>query len=94
MSIKKGFSTALLLFMFMLVSLPAFAGEADIILPDLSTVTFTLFGSTVSGVSIMYFGIVICFVGLIFAILQDKPDKEDARSQGYAGSIGGHLGNM
>ncbi|MBP7527237.1 MAG: sodium-translocating pyrophosphatase [Syntrophorhabdaceae bacterium] len=76
MSIKKGFSTALLLFMFMLVSLPAFAGEADIILPDLSTVTFTLFGSTVSGVSIMYFGIVICFVGLIFAILQASQTKK------------------
>ena len=76
MSIKKGFSTALLLFMFMLVSLPAFAGEADIILPDLSTVTFTLFGSTVSGVSIMYFGIVICFVGLIFAILQANQTKK------------------
>lgn len=75
MSIKKGFSTALLLFMFMLVSLPAFAGEADIILPDLSTVTFTLFGSTVSGVSIMYFGIVICFVGLIFAVLQANQTK-------------------
>ena len=75
MSIKKGFSTALLLFMFMLVALPAFAGEADIILPDLSTVTFTLFGSTVSGVSIMYFGIVICFVGLIFAVLQANQTK-------------------
>jgi len=75
MSIKKGFSTALLLFMFMLVSLPAFAGEADIILPDLSTVTFTLFGSTVSGVSIMYFGIIICFVGLIFAVMQANQTK-------------------
>ncbi len=76
MSIKKGFSTALLLFMFMLVSLPAFAGEADIILPDLSMVSFTLFGSTVSGVSIMYFGIVICFVGLIFAVLQANQTKK------------------
>jgi len=75
MSIKKGFSTALLLFMFMLVSLPAFAGEADIILPDLSMVTFTLFGGTVSGVSIMYFGIVICFIGLIFAVLQANQTK-------------------
>ena len=69
MSIKKALSTASLLFMFMLLALPAFAGEADIILPDLSTVTFTLFGSTVSGLSIMYFGIVICIVGLIFSIL-------------------------
>jgi K(+)-stimulated pyrophosphate-energized sodium pump len=75
MSIKKGLSTALLLLMFTLVALPAFAGEADIILPDLSTVSFTLFGSAVSGVSIMYFGIVICFVGLIFAIIQANQTK-------------------
>lgn len=75
MSFKKGFSTALLLLMFMLVALPAFAGEADIILPDLSTVTFNIFGSAMSGVSIMYFGIVICFVGLIFAIMQANQTK-------------------
>jgi K(+)-stimulated pyrophosphate-energized sodium pump len=76
MSIKKGLSTALLLLMFTLVALPAFAGEADIILPDLSTVTFTLFGSAVSGVSIMYFGIIICIVGLIFAVMQANQTKK------------------
>ncbi|MDD3845323.1 MAG: sodium-translocating pyrophosphatase [Syntrophorhabdaceae bacterium] len=75
MSVKKGLSTALLLLMFMLVALPAFAGEADIVLPDLSTVTFNLFGSAVSGVSIMYFGIIICFVGLIFSVMQAKQTK-------------------
>ncbi len=75
MSIKKALSTASLLFMFMLIALPAFAGEADIVLPDLSTVTFNLFGSAVSGVSIMYFGLVICFIGLIFSILQANQTK-------------------
>ncbi len=75
MSIKKALSTASLLFMFMLLALPAFAGEADIILPDLSTVSFTLFGSAVSGVGIMYFGIVICIVGLIFSVLQANQTK-------------------
>ncbi len=75
MSFKKGFSTALLLLMFMLVALPVFAGEADIILPDLSTISFNIFGGTVSGVSIMYFGIFICFVGLIFSIIQANQTK-------------------
>jgi K(+)-stimulated pyrophosphate-energized sodium pump len=59
----------------MLIALPVFAGEADIVLPDLSMVTFNLFGSAVSGLSIMYFGIVICFVGLIFSILQANQTK-------------------
>jgi len=76
MSIKKGLSTALLLLMFILAALPAFAGEADIILPDLSKVTFTIFGSVVSGVSIMYFGIVICFIGLIFSVIQASQTKK------------------
>ena len=76
MSVKKGLSTALLLMMFILAALPAFAGEADIILPDLSTVTFTIFGSVVSGVSIMYFGIIICFIGLIFAVMQANQTKK------------------
>ncbi len=75
MSIKKALSTASLLFMFMLLALPAFAGEADIILPDLSTVSFSLFGSTVSGVGIMYFGIVICIIGLIFSVMQANQTK-------------------
>ncbi|MEN6617393.1 MAG: sodium-translocating pyrophosphatase, partial [Syntrophorhabdus sp.] len=76
MSIKKALSTASLLFMFMLIALPVFAGEADIILPDLSTITFNLFGSAVSGLSIMYFGIIICLVGLVFAILQANQTKK------------------
>ncbi len=75
MSIKKALSTASLLFMFMLIALPAFAGEADIVLPDLTTVSFNLFGSAVSGVGIMYFGIVICIVGLIFSVMQANQTK-------------------
>ncbi|MCK9228766.1 MAG: sodium-translocating pyrophosphatase [Syntrophorhabdaceae bacterium] len=75
MSIKKALSTVSLLFIFVLLALPAFAGEADIILPDLSTVSFTIFGSTMSGVSIMYFGLVVCIVGLIFALIQANQTK-------------------
>jgi K(+)-stimulated pyrophosphate-energized sodium pump len=49
----------------------AFAGEADIKLPDLTTVQFSAFGG-MSGLSIMYFGLFICLVGLLFAIVQYK----------------------
>ena len=72
---KKGFSMALLLFILMFSAVPVFAGEADIILPDLSQVTFNMFGGQMSGVSIMYFGIIICFVGLFFSIIQANQTK-------------------
>jgi K(+)-stimulated pyrophosphate-energized sodium pump len=47
----------------------ALAGEADIVLPDLSQVQFSGLGN-MSGLSIMYFGLLICVVGLIFAAIQ------------------------
>ncbi len=48
----------------------AFAGEADIKLPDLSTVSFTIMGSTVAGLSILYVGLLVCVIGLAFGYLQ------------------------
>lgn len=48
----------------------AFAGEADIVLPDLSKTSFTLFGGQIGGLSIMYFGLIVCIIGLIFALIQ------------------------
>ncbi|MBN1626638.1 MAG: sodium-translocating pyrophosphatase [Deltaproteobacteria bacterium] len=59
----------------LLLGSEAFAGEADIILPDLTQVSFNVFGGALGGVSIMYFGLVICVVGLIFAIFQAKYTK-------------------
>jgi len=58
----------------MLLAGAAFAGEADIILPDLSKVSFTIFGG-LSGLSIMYFGLIVCVIGLIFAMLQANHTK-------------------
>jgi len=52
-----------------------YAGEADIILPDLTKVSFNIFGGSVGGVSIMYFGLAICVVGLIFSIIQARQTK-------------------
>src|SRR3984957_8061131 len=46
-----------------------FAGEADIKIPDLTGVKFAGLGG-VSGATLMYVGILICFVGAIFGIVQ------------------------
>lgn len=48
----------------------AFAGEADIKIPDLSSVRFGVFGRWISGMSILYIGLVICVLGVIFGLLQ------------------------
>ncbi len=53
----------------------AFAGEADINLPDLSTVVFTIFGSPVAGMTLLNWGLVICLIGMGFGILQYKQTK-------------------
>jgi len=76
--IKKCNSLFMLLTFIVMLLLSAslsFAGEADIVLPDLNKVVFTIMGSTVSGVSIMYCGLVICVIGLIFSIIQYRQTK-------------------
>ena len=71
MSSKRGLFVLLLTFVLALLGSPVLAGEADIVLPDLSKVQFSAFGG-MSGISIMYFGLLVCIVGLIFAIYQYK----------------------
>jgi K(+)-stimulated pyrophosphate-energized sodium pump len=68
---KKVFSAALLFCIGMLLASPALAGEADIVLPPLDQVRFSALGN-MSGVHIMYFGLFICVVGLLFALVQYK----------------------
>ncbi|HNY27445.1 MAG TPA: sodium/proton-translocating pyrophosphatase, partial [Candidatus Sumerlaeota bacterium] len=53
-----------------LVGVPAFASEADIKLPPLTEVKFNVLGTDVLGVYFMYFGLVVCFVGLVFGLIQ------------------------
>src|SRR5208282_5802518 len=53
----------------LVVSPRVFAGEADIHIPDLSGVHFDGLGG-VSGATLMYLGIGICFVGAIFGLVQ------------------------
>src|SRR5437660_562844 len=52
----------------------AFGSESDIIIPPLNTVKFNGLGG-VSGVTLMYVGIVICLVGAVFGLVQYKQTK-------------------
>jgi K(+)-stimulated pyrophosphate-energized sodium pump len=53
-----------------------FAGEADIKIPDLSRITFNILGNNVSGLSLMYAGLVVCVIGLVFGWVQYKQTKD------------------
>ncbi|HPC47851.1 MAG TPA: sodium/proton-translocating pyrophosphatase, partial [Deltaproteobacteria bacterium] len=53
----------------------AFASEADIRLPDLSTVGFNILGAPVSGIAILNTGLLVCLVGLFFGLLQYSQTK-------------------
>jgi K(+)-stimulated pyrophosphate-energized sodium pump len=52
-----------------------FASEADINLPDLSNISFLLFGKDISGLTILNIGLLICVIGLFFGIVQYKQTK-------------------
>jgi K(+)-stimulated pyrophosphate-energized sodium pump len=52
----------------------AFGGEADINIPDLDQVKFPGLGG-ISGVALMYLGIVICAIGAAFGLVQYKQTK-------------------
>ena len=54
--------------MFLLMAGAAFAGEADIKLPDLSQVSFL--GGSLAGLTILKFGLIVCAIGMIFGIMQ------------------------
>jgi K(+)-stimulated pyrophosphate-energized sodium pump len=54
--------------MFLLMAGAAFAGEADIKLPDLTQVSFL--GGSLAGLTILNFGLIICAVGMAFGIMQ------------------------
>jgi len=54
--------------MFLLMAGAAFAGEADINLPDLTQVSFM--GGTLAGLTILNIGLIICVIGMAFGIMQ------------------------
>ena len=44
--------------------------EADIELPNLKKIDFNVFGSPLKGVNLMYIGLVVCVLGLLFGLVQ------------------------
>jgi K(+)-stimulated pyrophosphate-energized sodium pump len=69
MGTRKGAIALFFAMAALLPAMPALAGEADIVLPDLTTVHFSAFGG-ISGLHIMYAGLGVCLIGLLFAIVQ------------------------
>ena len=59
----------LVLLSFIVSAMGAAASESDIVIPDLTTVHFNGLGG-VSGVNLMYLGLVICLIGGVFGIWQ------------------------
>ena len=49
---------------------PVWAGEADIKIPPLNTISFDLFGTKIGGIALLNIGILICLVGAAFGVLQ------------------------
>ena len=64
----------LVCFALLLSSSGLYAGEADINIPALDTVKFNGLGG-VTGSTLLYFGILICFVGAVFGLVQYKQTK-------------------
>ena len=53
----------------------AFGGEADIKIPDLGQVSFPMFGGNISGLALMYAGLLVCAIGAIFGLVQYQQTK-------------------
>jgi K(+)-stimulated pyrophosphate-energized sodium pump len=71
---KRGFWSLLCsLTILFLTTTIAFAGEADIKLPDLSQVSFI--GGALGGLTILNFGLIICLIGMGFGLLQYTQTK-------------------
>jgi len=66
------FLAAMVVMLFLMVPV-AFAGEADIRLPDLSQVSFM--GGALSGMMILNLGLVICIIGMGFGWMQYSQTK-------------------
>ena len=74
MKTNKHWGWLSLLIMTVLGSAAAYGGEADIKIPDLTQVRFDGLGG-VSGVTLMYTGIVICLIGAVFGLVQYMQTK-------------------
>ena len=71
---KKYYYWVPLVFVALLAATGAYASESDIVIPDLTKVRFDGLGG-ISGVNLMYLGIVICLIGAVFGLIQYKQTK-------------------
>lgn len=53
----------------------ALAGEMDLLIPDLG-ITFDLFGMAIKGTSLLYAGLVVCAIGLLFGYVMFRRIRE------------------
>ncbi len=72
MSISKSILKGAAFLTIALGATTTFASEADIKIPDLSKITFNVLGNAVSGVHLLYAGILVCFIGVLFGWVQYK----------------------
>jgi K(+)-stimulated pyrophosphate-energized sodium pump len=74
---KSKVLTALSVLGFLLVvaATPVLAGEADVVLPDLGNISFNVLGGALNGIHIMYFGLLVCILGLFFSLIQSNQTK-------------------
>ena len=70
----------------------AFAGDADINLPDLTQVTFP--GVSMGGHALLFLGLAICAVGALFGVWEFMPVPRAAGSQGHEQRLQHDLGDV
>jgi K(+)-stimulated pyrophosphate-energized sodium pump len=70
MLLLKSVSRWLFLLVLLALAAPAFAGEADIKLPDLNGVRFDTPAGQIGGMALLYGGLVICALGCAFGLVQ------------------------
>src|SRR5689334_23747425 len=71
---KKHCFWVLLFFISLLSCTGGYASESDIVIPDLTTVHFGGLAG-ISGVTLMYLGILVCLVGAAFGLVQYQQTK-------------------
>src|SRR5437868_15530272 len=74
MKYNKQWVWLIISFVVLMASVGAHASEADIVIPPLDTVKFNGLGG-VSGLNLMYMGLVICLIGAAFGLVQYKQTK-------------------
>ena len=72
----RKYKTWLWSFLLLAAAAPAaFGGEADIKIPPLNSVEFTILGAKVPGMAILLVGLVICVLGAAFGLVQYRQTK-------------------